>query len=61
VLPDVDLAEFPGEVSHGEFRGSKGDDAGGVDVGFDRLGGDDRDDAERARGVEEGGAAGAAV
>ena len=66
-FPDVDLAEFAGDVVHGAFGGTEGHDVGEVpekrccrvfvtdraDVGFDRLRGDDADDAQRSRGVEE--------
>ncbi len=66
-FPDVDLAKFAGDVFHGAFGRTECDDVGEVaeeggggvfvadrgDVGFDRLRGDNADDAECARGVEE--------
>jgi len=67
LFPDVDVAEFPGDVLHGAFGRTECDDVGEVpeerggrvfitdrrDVRVDRLRRDDADDAECARGVEE--------
>ena len=73
-FPDVDLAELSGDVLHGALGRAERDDVREVpdergcsvfvtdrgDISFDRLRGDNADDAECTRGVEELRVAGAA-